>query len=84
MINYIFDIDTKEGQIYVLEINNALYFRNYMGDALLYINQVKAADVLIENTSPYYDYNNTSSFSITFEDQYIKLLLDKFGPILYL
>ena len=55
-----------------------------MGDALLYINQVKAADVLIENTSPYYDYNNTSSFSITFEDQYIKLLLDKFGPILYL
>ena len=39
--------------------------------------------MIIDDTSPEYDYNNISSFSVTFEEQYDKLLLDKVGPILY-
>ena len=51
-IKYTVGMDTREGQIYVLEINNALYFRNHMENVLPYINQIRAADVAVEDISP--------------------------------
>ena len=53
LINCTVGIDTKEGQIHVLEINNALYFRNHMENVLPYINPIRAADVAVEDISPY-------------------------------
>ena len=77
-------MNAKGGHPCALEINNALNFRNYMENLLIGTNQSRTSGILIGDMPPEYDYNNTSSFSVTFEEQDIKLPLDKFGPILYL
>ena len=52
-----------------------------MGNFVMYTYQTWSSGMIIDDRPPEYDYNTTSSFSVTFKDQYDKFPLDKVGPI---
>ena len=70
--------------MYVLEVNNILDSRKNMENLFMCINQAKVDDMIIEDISPEYNYNNASSFSVSFEEENAKLTLNKYGPIAHL
>ena len=47
LIDHIVDVETKEGHIYILEINNDLGFRNHKWNTLMCTNQARAATTAI-------------------------------------
>ena len=83
-VNACFAYDTDQGQTYILEVNQALDFRDSMEHSLLCPNQARIHGVTIEDVPPFLDPSGLSTHSITFPTEDISLPLLMNGPISYL
>ena len=76
--------DTKDGQTFILEINQALDFTETMQHSLLCTNQCRSHGVIIDDVPTFLDRTGRSTHSIIFEDENISLPLELHGPVSYL
>ena len=70
IINGFTAVDTSNGETYILEINHAIYFTKAMAHSLLYPNQARHNNVIINDVPRCYD--SKSEFNICFPDSNIK------------
>ena len=76
--------DTKDGQTFILEINQALDFTETMQNSLLCSNQCRAHGVITDDVPIFLDPTGRSTHSIIFEAENISLPLELHGPVSYL
>ena len=84
LINSAVAVDTKDGETFVIDLNQDFDFRDSMEHSLLCINQEHHNGVIIPDVPTHLDYKVTSSHSIYFRYMDIDLPLDLHGPISYL
>jgi len=83
-VNAAFAFDSEDGRTYVLYLNQCLNFTATMDHSLLCQNQCRANGVVIDDVPQCLDYHKTSTHSIWFPDEDIRMPLLMNGPISFL
>ena len=79
-----FAVDTSEGQTYILNMNQSLDFTSTMTHSLMCTNQARINNVIVDDVPKSIDQRNTSTHSVFFPENNIRLPLQMHGPISYL
>ena len=73
-----------KGTTYILILNQALYFGEDMPNSLFNPNQIRANGVIVDDCPTHLSPHKSSTHSIFFPDQYVRLPLELHGIISYL
>ena len=84
VVNVAFAYDSDDGITYLLVVNHCLDFTNDMNDSLFCTNQIRANNIIVEDTPKCYDMNGTSRQAIIIPDKNIILPLHMHGPMMFL
>ena len=85
IVNAAFAVDSLDGTVYILKLNQCLDFRKTMHHSLLCTNQARANGTIINDIPPEYDLtSNDQEFAITFPKEDVTLNLSNRGPIPHL
>ena len=84
VVNVAFAYDSDDGVTYILVVNHCLDFTQDMNHSLFCTNQLRANNIIVEDTPKCYDLNGTSRQAIIIPDQNILLPLHMHGPTTFL
>jgi hypothetical protein len=82
--NAVFAYDTNDGVTYILEVNQALDFRDSMEHSLLCVNQSRIDEVLLDDVPQFLDYHNRSTHLVYFPLEDVCIPLAMTGPVSYI
>ena len=85
IVNAAFAVNSLDGTVYILKLNQCLDFRKTMHHSLLCTKKARANGTIINDIPPEYDLtSNDQEFTITFPKEDVTLALSNRGPIPHL
>ena len=82
LVNVLFKYESRDGDQYILEVNQCLNFTSTMNHSILCTNQARHAGLIISDVPKALDTSSTQD--IRFKDSDIKLDIEMNGPIPYI
>ena len=80
-VNAAFAVDLPDGTTYILHVNQALDFTDSMEHSILCTNQARYHGLVIDDVPPIVDVTNSSTHSVYFPPQDVRLPLRMHGPV---